>query len=90
MNCNNCEDSNSNPFITSAKCYWSKTPLTVVECNTCGLVFLNPRPDKSLGIEYFDKAYSNAEGFEDHSYYTDNAQILTGINQGLTFWKNFI
>ena len=75
MECNNCRKSDFKFFIKT-KCYWSKTPLTVVMCKNCGLIFLNPRPDRILGIDYFDKAYSNANGFKNHYYYRDNEFII--------------
>ena len=75
MECNNCGKSDFQFFIKT-KCYWSKTPLNVVRCKNCDLIFLNPRPDKILGIDYFDKAYSNADGFKNHSYYRDNELIF--------------
>lgn len=60
----------------NTKCFRLRIPLTVVKCEQCDLVFLHPRPDKKLGIEYFDKAYSNAEGFEDIGYFRDDDAIF--------------
>lgn len=75
MNCNNCgKDDFQNH--TKTTCYWTKIPLNVVKCENCELVFLNPRPDKSLGADYFDQAYSNTSGFESHGYYRDHEKIF--------------
>jgi 2-polyprenyl-3-methyl-5-hydroxy-6-metoxy-1,4-benzoquinol methylase len=75
VRCNNCEQ---NDFVKlhKAACYATRVPLNVVQCKQCGLVYLNPRPDKSLGLAYFEQAYSNAEGFEDHDYYRDHEAIF--------------
>lgn len=75
MKCNNCNYEKC--FIFSkVRCFYSKEQLSVVKCSNCGLIYLNPRPDKNLGLAYFEKAYSNAIGFEDNSYYRDKAQIF--------------
>lgn len=79
MNCNSCGKSASDPFL-NVKCYYTGVPLTVVKCPACKLIYLDPRPDKNLGLEYFEKAYSNAEGFENHSYYRDHDQIFVRNN----------
>lgn len=75
MICNNCSKENFQVFA-QVKCYFTNEPLSVVKCNHCGLVYLNPRPDKNLGLSYFEKAYSNAEEFNSHSYYRDHEQIF--------------
>jgi 2-polyprenyl-3-methyl-5-hydroxy-6-metoxy-1,4-benzoquinol methylase len=75
MECNNCGHETFESFAT-VQCYFTKEPLSVVTCKNCGLVFLNPRPNKSLGLQYFENAYSNARGFESHSYYRDHDQIF--------------
>ena len=75
MKCNNCNSENFT-FFSNPACFFSKEPLSVVKCNNCGLVFLNPRPDKSLGLEYFENAYSNANGFENINYYRDDEQLF--------------
>jgi 2-polyprenyl-3-methyl-5-hydroxy-6-metoxy-1,4-benzoquinol methylase len=80
MNCNNCGSSSPNPFL-NVKCYYTDVPLSVVRCSICNLIYLDPRPDKSLGLEYFEKAYSNAEGFESHSYYRNHEQIFARNNE---------
>jgi len=76
MNCNNCGKKDFQDH-TQTVCYWTKIPLNAVKCKNCGLVFLNPRPDKSFGAEYFDHAYSNTNEFESHSYYRDHEKIFT-------------
>ena len=75
MNCNSCNSPEYHDF-SKPSCFFTKTQLTVVKCSDCGLIFLNPRPDKKLGLEYFENAYSNALGFEDISYYRDLDLIL--------------
>jgi len=49
---------------------------------------LNPRPDKKLGLEYFEKAYSNAKGFEEHSYYRDHEKIFERNNSRFALIKD--
>lgn len=75
MICNNCNGQNFQPFL-NVKCQATKELLSVVKCADCDLVFLNPRPEKNLGLEYFNKAYSNEKGFKYHSYYRDHQQIF--------------
>lgn len=75
INCNNCGSSNY-VALSKVTCLYSNELLSVVKCSDCDLVYLNPRPDKSLGLEYFEKAYSNAEGFEEHEYYRNHDQIF--------------
>jgi len=75
------------PF-SNVKCYFSNVPLSVVKCENCGLVYLNPRPDKKLGLEYFENAYSNATGFESHSYYRDHDKIFNRSQARFDLIKN--
>jgi 2-polyprenyl-3-methyl-5-hydroxy-6-metoxy-1,4-benzoquinol methylase len=75
MNCNTCKSDKSVEFIKPC-CFFTKIQLNVVKCSECGLIYLNPRPDKKLGLEYFEKAYANAKGFENISYYRDYNSII--------------
>ena len=75
INCNNC-GSESLKLHTKTKCSWSNLDLNIVICTNCNLVFSHPKPNKSLGLKYFDDAYSNAPGFENHSYYRDHKNIF--------------
>lgn len=75
VKCNNCE-SNSLKSHTRTKCNWSNLDLNIVICENCKLVFSHPKPNKSLGLKYFENAYSNAPGFESHSYYRDHENIF--------------
>jgi 2-polyprenyl-3-methyl-5-hydroxy-6-metoxy-1,4-benzoquinol methylase len=74
MKCNNCGNDSSVPFA-QVECLTTKHPLSVVRCPKCQLVFLDPRPDKTLGLKYFDDAYSSGKGFEKMAYYRDVAAI---------------
>ncbi len=76
MVCNNCEQNDYTSFA-NVKCFSTHEPLSVAKCKHCDLVFLSPRPDKKLGLAYFENAYSNAKGFESHSYYRDHQQIFS-------------
>lgn len=87
MKCNNCGSGNSSPFL-NVKCDWTKAPLSVVQCDECKLVFLNPRPDKELGMEYFNNAYANNEGYEEIEYYRNDAFILERNQQRFDSIKN--
>jgi hypothetical protein len=75
MACNNCNSENFEPFA-KVKCSFTKKPLSVVKCANCGLVYLSPRPDRNLGLSYFENAYSSAKGFESHTYYRDHEQFF--------------
>jgi len=86
VKCHNCGSSSYSHFMDT-NCLGTNTPLTSVRCDECGLVFLNPRPDKELGKAYFDKAYSGVEGFENHSYYRDHDSILLRNNQRFEYIK---
>ncbi len=88
MKCNNCESIKYFPFMKT-KCPYTGVNLTAVKCSICDLVFLNPRPNKELGKEYFDNAYSNSEGFENHSYYRDHDKIIKRNNNRFE-WINKI
>lgn len=70
--CNNCGKSDTFTLFMKTRCSRIGIPLTAVQCE-CGLVFLNPQPDKSLGIKYFEKAYS---GQVDASYFNDEQTII--------------
>ena len=87
MKCNTCESSLFEPF-DDVSCNWSGIPLKVVKCKNCQLVFLNPRPDKSLGKAYFDKAYANEKGFENIEYYRDDEYIFNRNETRFSIVKN--
>jgi 2-polyprenyl-3-methyl-5-hydroxy-6-metoxy-1,4-benzoquinol methylase len=75
LSCNNCNNSEYES-LEKVLCFSTKLLLSPVRCNNCGLVYLNPRPNKQLGLDYFELAYSNAKGFEDHEYYRNHAMIF--------------
>jgi len=75
VTCDCCDATNPKDLM-QVRCYASQELLNVVSCVNCGLVFLSPKPDKSKGLAYFDNAYSQAEGFEDHSYYINHEAIF--------------
>lgn len=63
--CNLCEQNNSKPFyvINSSR---------IVKCQTCGLIYMNPRPSQSEIITMYSKSYFLSPdplslGYEDYS-----------------------
>ncbi|MBK8626545.1 MAG: methyltransferase domain-containing protein [Saprospiraceae bacterium] len=83
MNCNSCNGSKHSNFI-NPKCFFTNAQLSVVKCSNCGLIYLHPRPEKKLGLEYFENAYSNAKGFDKIDYYRDVESIM---NRNKSRWE---
>jgi len=62
VRCNLC-DSNFSTILFKGKDMISKTEgvFTVVKCNNCGLIYINPRPGQNIIFNYYPDEYWNIE-----------------------------
>ena len=52
--CPVCGKSNFSPFLQSSDFFLTKEEYTIVSCNSCGMKFVNPRPDASEIGKYYE------------------------------------
>ena len=51
--CPVCGNKEFTPFLESNDFFLTKENFTIVQCNDCGLKFLNPRPDANEISRYY-------------------------------------
>ena len=63
INCNLCGENNTK-FILSKKGILTNIEFSLVKCNNCGLLYLNPRLSGSDLISLYNEEYYNGKGFD--------------------------
>lgn len=68
--CNLCKAGKPR-LMFKTKCNQTGEILSVSRCNICGVVYLYPKPKRSVGRDYFENAYNDQSDSPAHLYFSD-------------------